>query len=121
MSMASGMAMLGRVTAESLMESSCIITRKTGETVDASGANVSTFTTIYSGKCRLRMDTRRADEVVASYSLLATMGLLTAQALNLRVQIYDPTAYYNLVDDAPTANSAQGQALDRVLQAIGGN
>ena len=63
----------------------------------------------------------RADEVVASYSLLATMGLLTAQALNLRVQIYDPTAYYNLVDDAPTANSAQGQALDRVLQAIGGN
>ncbi len=63
----------------------------------------------------------RADEVVASYSLLSTMGLLTAQNLNLRVQIYDPTAYYNLVDDAPTALSAQGQALDRVLESIGGN
>jgi outer membrane protein len=59
------------------------------------------------------------EEVLASYSLLATMGLLTAQSLNLNVQIYDPTAYYNLVDDAPTASSAQGRALDRVLQSIG--
>lgn len=61
------------------------------------------------------------DEVVASYGVLSSMGLLTAENLNLRVQIYDPTAYYNLVDDAPTAMSAQGQALDRVLQSIGGN
>jgi outer membrane protein len=61
------------------------------------------------------------DEVAASYGALAAMGLLTAQNLNLRVQIYDPLAYYNLVDDAPTAMSAQGQALDRVLQSIGGN
>ncbi len=61
------------------------------------------------------------DEVSASYGVLASMGLLTAEALGLRVQIYDPTAYYNLVDDAPTAMSAQGQALDRVLQSIGGN
>jgi outer membrane protein len=59
------------------------------------------------------------EEVLASYSLLATMGLLTAQALSLNVQIYDPTAYYNLVDDAPTVTSEQGRALDRVLQAIG--
>jgi outer membrane protein len=60
------------------------------------------------------------EETKASYALLATMGLLTAQALNLRVQLYDPTAYYNLVDDAPSRLSPQGQALDRVLQAIGG-
>jgi outer membrane protein len=59
------------------------------------------------------------EETKASYALLATMGLLTAQALNLRVQIYDPTAYYNLVDDAPSRLSPQGQALDRVLEAIG--
>jgi outer membrane protein len=57
----------------------------------------------------------------ASYAVLATMGLLTAENLNLRVQIYDPTAYYNLVDDAPAILSPQGQALDRVLQSIGGN
>ncbi len=55
----------------------------------------------------------------ASYALLATMGLLTAENLNLRVQIYDPTAYYNLVDDAPARLSPQGQALERVLQSIG--
>jgi outer membrane protein len=55
----------------------------------------------------------------ASYALLSTMGLLTAESLNLRVQIYDPTAYYNLVDDAPARLSPQGQALERVLEAIG--
>lgn len=61
----------------------------------------------------------QADEVTASYSLLASMGLLTAEHLNLPVQQYDPSAYYNLVKDAPSINSDQGQALDRVLQAIG--
>jgi outer membrane protein len=59
------------------------------------------------------------EETKASYALLATMGLLTAEGLSLRVQIYDPTAYYNLVDDAPARLSPQGQALDRVLEAIG--
>lgn len=61
----------------------------------------------------------QADEVVASYQVLASMGLLTAAHLRLPVQQYDPAAYYNLVKDAPTAGSKQGQALDRVLKAIG--
>lgn len=61
----------------------------------------------------------QADEVIASYGVLAALGLLTAQHLNLDVQIYDPAAYYNLVKDAPTTYSQQGQALDRVLEAIG--
>lgn len=61
----------------------------------------------------------QADEVIASYSVLSATGLLTAEHLRLPVQQYDPTAYYNLVKDAPTARSAQGQALDRVLQSIG--
>ncbi len=61
----------------------------------------------------------QADEVVASYQVLASMGLLTAAHLRLPVQQYDPAAYYNLVKDAPTAGSEQGQALDRVLKAIG--
>ena len=59
------------------------------------------------------------EETKASYALLSTMGLLTAERLQLRVQLYDPTAYYNLVDDAPARLSPQGQALDRVLEAIG--
>lgn len=61
----------------------------------------------------------QSDEVIASYQVLATMGLLTAEHLRLPVQHYDPAAYYNLVKDAPTARSEQGQALDRVLRAIG--
>jgi len=60
-----------------------------------------------------------ADAVVASYQVLAAMGLLTADHLNLDVQTYDPAAYYNLVSDAPVTYSDQGRALDRVLQAIG--
>lgn len=61
----------------------------------------------------------QADEVVASYQVLSTMGLLTATHLKLPVQQYDPSAYYNLVKDSPTITSDQGQALDRVLKAIG--
>ncbi len=61
----------------------------------------------------------QAEEVIASYSVLAAMGLLNVEHLGLPVQQYDPSAYYNLAKDAPTAISPQGQALDRVLRAIG--
>jgi len=61
----------------------------------------------------------QADEVVASYRLLAAMGLLTADHLNLPVQQYDVSAYYNLVKSAPLPMSEQGRALERVLEAIG--
>ncbi len=61
----------------------------------------------------------QSDEVVASYSVLAAMGLLTVDHLGLAVQQYDPSEYYNLVKDAPTRRSSQGEALDRVLQSIG--
>ena len=61
----------------------------------------------------------QSDEVIASYSLLSAMGLLTADHLNLPVQQYDPNAYYDLVKDSPVALSAQGRALDRILESIG--
>jgi outer membrane protein len=61
----------------------------------------------------------QAEEVVASYSVLAAMGLLNADHLRLPVQQYDPSQYYNLAKDAPVAVSPQGQALDRVLRSIG--
>ena len=57
---------------------------------------------------------------VAIYSLLSSMGLLTAERLNLGVPIYDPAAYYNAVRNAPLT-SVQGESLDRVLRAIGKN
>lgn len=68
---------------------------------------------------RANVISAQADEVIASYGVLAAMGLLTAEHLKLPVQQYDPAAYYNLVKDAPTITSEQGQALDRVLRAIG--
>lgn len=60
-----------------------------------------------------------ADEYIAAYTLLATMGHLTVDHLNLKVARYDPAAYYNMVKDAPALRSKQGQKLDRVLRAIG--
>jgi outer membrane protein len=64
---------------------------------------------------------RLADEAnlyVAAYAVLQATGRLTARNLNLRVQLYDPVAYYNLVKDAPTLRSQQGQQLDRVLRSL---
>lgn len=57
---------------------------------------------------------------VANYALLATMGLLTVERLNLGIPVYDPAAYYNAVKNAPPS-SVQGATLDRVLKAIGRN
>jgi outer membrane protein len=64
--------------------------------------------------------TAEANLQVAIYALMSSMGLLTAEYLNLGVPIYDPEAYYNAVKDAPTT-SVQGESLDRVLKAIGKN
>ncbi len=61
----------------------------------------------------------QAIQIVAAYAVLSSMGLLTVDHLNLRVERYDPEAYYNMVKDAPALRSDQGQKLDRVLRAIG--
>ena len=59
-----------------------------------------------------------ANRYVGVYSLLSTMGLLTAQDLNLGIPTYDPEAYYNAVKTAP-AHSVQSEKLDRILKSIG--
>lgn len=61
----------------------------------------------------------RSEEGIASYQLLQSQGLLTAERLGLAVQIYDPTLYYNLVKDAPSKVSKRSKDLDRVLKALG--
>ena len=58
------------------------------------------------------------DQYIASYQLLASMGLLTVDHLRLGIQTYDPTAYYNAVRDAPVL-SEQGKKLDRMLKGLG--
>jgi outer membrane protein len=58
------------------------------------------------------------NQYVATYSLLASMGLLTVEHLRLGIPTYDVNAYYNAVRNAP-ATSAQGRRLDRVMKTIG--
>ena len=64
--------------------------------------------------------TAQANLQLAHYQLLAAMGRLTVEHLNLGIPTYDPSQYYNAVRDAPYT-SKQGQSLDRVLRAIGRN
>ena len=59
-----------------------------------------------------------ANRYVGVYSLLSTMGLLTADHLGLGIPTYDPEAYYNAVKKGP-AHSVQGEKLDRILKSIG--
>ncbi len=67
---------------------------------------------------RADMITAEANLQLAYYQLLAAMGLLTVEHLQLGIPTYDPSAYYNAVRDAPYT-SRQGESLDRVLRAIG--
>lgn len=62
-------------------------------------------------------------QYVSVYSLLASMGLLTAQHLKLGVVIYDPAEYYNYATtrDPMRFLSPQGKRLDGVLRALGRN
>ncbi len=60
-----------------------------------------------------------ADLYIAAYTVLETIGELTAEDLRLNVKVYDPEAYYDLVKDAPVRLSPQGEKLDRVLKALG--
>ena len=61
-----------------------------------------------------------AERYFRVYQILATMGRLTAEDLNLGIPTYDVTGYYNAVKKAPTG-SWQGEQLDRVLKALGKN
>lgn len=62
--------------------------------------------------------TAEAQRYVGVYNLLATMGLLSVEHLQLGVPVYDPATYYNAVKKAPI--SVQGKALDRILKRSGG-
>ena len=62
----------------------------------------------------------RIDQEAGVYTLLNAMGLMTVDHLKLNVPVYDPAAYYNAVKNAPTRHiSAEGDKLDRVLEALG--
>jgi len=61
-----------------------------------------------------------SDQYVAVYTLLAAMGLLTAEHLGLGIATYDPDAYYNAVKGAPVrVVSPQGEQLELILETLG--
>ncbi|TCP62174.1 outer membrane protein [Rhodovulum bhavnagarense] len=62
--------------------------------------------------------TAEANQYVAIYAVLSSMGLLTVEHLGLGIPTYDPLVYYNAVRNAP-AKSVQGRKLDKVLESIG--
>jgi outer membrane protein len=67
-----------------------------------------------------RNDRLRAQALryVGVYQLLTTMGLMTVDHLQLGIATYDPEAYFNAVQNAPS-HSVQGKKLDRILEKIG--
>lgn len=63
--------------------------------------------------------TAAANEYIAAYALLSSMGLLNVEYLKLNVPTYDPEAYYNTVKNAPAVINTRGEKLDSVLRSIG--
>lgn len=59
-----------------------------------------------------------AQRYVGVYRVLAAMGLLTVDHLQLGIATYDPEAYFDAVKTAPS-HSVQGKKLDRILEKIG--
>jgi outer membrane protein len=49
---------------------------------------------------RVALVTAQRDRVVASYSLLASVGSLSPQVLGLRIEVYDPMVHYQQTRDA---------------------
>ena len=70
----------------------------------------------------LDAETNRAsavnDRFIAAYALMASMGKLTVDQLNLGIVSYDPAAYYESVKNAPRL-SDRGLKLDKVLKSLG--
>lgn len=80
MSIASGLTMLGRSQAESLMESTCVVTRMVPGVppVNGDGSANPVVSTIYSGVCRLRFPTVHAVQVlVEGQSIARDKGILS--------------------------------------------
>jgi outer membrane protein len=63
-----------------------------------------------------------ANRYVGVYQVLAAMGRLTAEKLNLGIPTYDVEAYYNSAKNAPPVffhPTKQGAALDRIGKKTG--
>lgn len=98
-----------RIAFEGVREEATLGARTTLDVLDAEQELLDAETSRISAQANL---------YVAAYAVLQATGRLTARDLSLGVQQYDPSAYYELVKDAPVPVSRQGQRLDRVLRAL---
>jgi hypothetical protein len=81
----------GRIAAEALMVDSCAITRRSGSTVDPeTGVITPTYTTVYTGPCRLRLPTATARPLTVGEAQEFTQHpTLSLPALTTGVEIDD--------------------------------
>jgi hypothetical protein len=78
MNVATGLTLMGRRQAETLMESTCVITRRGEPTQNNDGSTTPNVTTIYTGQCRLRFPSIRAVQVlVEGQSIVHDKGILS--------------------------------------------
>jgi outer membrane protein len=84
-----------QVAAENLVLSGIIEERKVGQrtTLDVLNSQQELL------NARVAQVTAQHDRVIASYALLAAIGMLSADTLALNVQRYDPASHYALVRD----------------------
>ena len=83
------------VSAQNLVLSGTIEQQKVGQATTLDVLNAQQ--TLLTG--RVALISAQHDRVVASYTLLAAMGKLTAENLDLKVAVYNPAAHYEAVRD----------------------
>jgi hypothetical protein len=104
-SMVSGILAMGRKQAEALQDSTCVITRVTGTSVDpATGLENPTVVTVYSGPCRLKYPFIRPELVagegqmaesnrgILSLPIAGTAGVQTNDVATVTMGVSDPGA-----------------------------
>jgi len=60
------------------------------------------------------LNTAQRDAYVAGYNLLAAIGALTADQLNIGIPLYDPNVHYNQVRNAPGTDLGASRAIDAI-------
>ena len=112
MSLATGVTLMGRKQAEALMESAVVIKRAGAPTEDANGVLTPTYTTIYSGKCRLRITEARSDDVAAAGQALAKQFPILSIPVNAAgsgdVRVDDVASVTSPLDPYPTTARIAG-------------
>ena len=90
--MSAASAMLrGRVAAEALMVDTCTVTRLAGQPTDGAGHVIKTYTTVYTGKCKIQRQPRPAN------ARTATIG--EAEEFLTRLELHVPTTVTAIASD----------------------